>query len=411
MMLGWLIATALLCPGSPPALAQVAPSSPAVPQGQRPAAGVSPLTGPRVEGLAGLRARGLQAEEIEQTLSRVRQGTKVFQSQGDVVGPIMADVRGLTSRYGFIFMNDIRIDVNFENKPVCEALREVAERAKHQLRLDKDVPASVKVSLCASNIKLSTALDLITQTADVKWGREVRLLKEAKQPKNSLVVGRNIIPATVVSMWEDEDSTKPEWTINTGGMSESVFLMSATTPSTPKWVMTMTEDRASFTCPHCRNQSTTIFQRGQPRCPRCSRMFQPEWQFCPSDGAKRPYVNKPWKFCPHCGKGIEFEQTGDAAQFINTLLGPGSRFAVNIDAESCKDKDKKALGGLAGVFPVAADGTIQMKWIGRVNVSGLTATEAAKSISTLLKPYVKSPVVIKGEVVPPKMDDTETPNN
>jgi hypothetical protein len=415
MMLGWLLAIALTCPGSSPAVVlksfQTASEAPS--QTQRSTTVVSPQADTqRTHGVAGLRARALQTDEIEQSLSRARRDMgigRIFQSQGNVVGPVMADVQNLASRYGFVYISDIRVDLNFENKPVCEALREVAERSKHQLRLDKDMPTTVRVTLSVPNVKLSTALDLITQAADVKWGREVRLLKEAKQAKNSLVIGRNVIPTTVIAMYEDEESSKPEWTINTSGLSESILAMAA--PLSPKWVMTTTEDRASFTCPHCRNQVTTIVQRGQPRCPKCTSVFQSDWKFCPSDGAKRPYLNKPWKFCPHCGKGIEFEQVGEAASLINTLLGPGSRLAVNISAEGCKDREKKSLGALAGIFPVAGDGTIQMKWIGRVNVSGLTAAEAAKSISTLLKPYVKTPVVIKGEFVPPTMGEPDTPMN
>ncbi len=68
------------------------------------------------------------------------------------------------------------------------------------------------------------------------------------------------------------------------------------------------EQRLSLECPHCKVKSTIIRQRSQPKCAKCSRTFQGDWQFCPIDGSKRPADPNEWKFCPACGKKVEIEK-------------------------------------------------------------------------------------------------------
>ena len=41
-----------------------------------------------------------------------------------------------------------------------------------------------------------------------------------------------------------------------------------------------------------------------PKCPKCERAFQPSWQFCPYDGARRPASETTWKACPFCGRQV-----------------------------------------------------------------------------------------------------------
>lgn len=68
--------------------------------------------------------------------------------------------------------------------------------------------------------------------------------------------------------------------------------------------LSKTEERSTFTCPHCHEQITVIRKHVTLKCPTCGRTFQSDWKFCPFDGAKRPAEPEDWKYCPHCGKPI-----------------------------------------------------------------------------------------------------------
>lgn len=64
-----------------------------------------------------------------------------------------------------------------------------------------------------------------------------------------------------------------------------------------------------FVCPSC-SKSVTILQK-QPgksaACGKCNRPQQPEWEFCPSCGAKRASEESGISFCPFCGKPAKVE--------------------------------------------------------------------------------------------------------
>jgi hypothetical protein len=65
----------------------------------------------------------------------------------------------------------------------------------------------------------------------------------------------------------------------------------------------------TFTCPHCKGQVTSVRRAADAaKCPTCSRTMATEWQFCPSDGTKRPAARNEWKFCPMCGKTVDLRQ-------------------------------------------------------------------------------------------------------
>src|SRR5688572_7627468 len=60
----------------------------------------------------------------------------------------------------------INVDVN--NAPIREALKQIMEDAKQEYAIDADVPDDARVTVRARNVKLSTALDLVTQSAGVQ---------------------------------------------------------------------------------------------------------------------------------------------------------------------------------------------------------------------------------------------------
>ncbi len=64
------------------------------------------------------------------------------------------------------------------------------------------------------------------------------------------------------------------------------------------------ENRSTFTCPHCKRQATVIRKAEAAHCPKCERVMQSDWQFCPNDGTKRPASETAWKFCPFCSRAV-----------------------------------------------------------------------------------------------------------
>lgn len=75
-----------------------------------------------------------------------------------------------------------------------------------------------------------------------------------------------------------------------------------TFPLTPSAIRT--EDRSKFTCPHCR-KSVTIVEQPKSNCAQCSQPFQPDWTYCPFDGAKRTMAIDEWKACPFCAREVK----------------------------------------------------------------------------------------------------------
>ncbi len=200
-------------------------------------------------------------------------------------------------------MQDTRLDLDLNDVPVADAVRRVSELAKVNIRVDEDVPKEAKVTLRAKNIRLSTALDLITQAAGVNWTREIT------DGKTSIRVGKAVRPGTIIlrnSLPGRGGLTIPEIHIprmepgtRIDSVLPQVFSLSE-----------MLETRSTFTCPHCKKQATVLRRNQQPRCTTCNRPFQPGWQVCPFDGTKRPAAQGEWKYCPFCGKAVKMDEKG-----------------------------------------------------------------------------------------------------
>src|SRR5690242_10341384 len=74
----------------------------------------------------------------------------------------------LTLRSG----DDTRIDLDLDNVSVRDAVKRICEKANQEYTIDDDVPATAHVSIHAQDVRLSTALDLVTQAAGIGWGTD-----------------------------------------------------------------------------------------------------------------------------------------------------------------------------------------------------------------------------------------------
>jgi hypothetical protein len=194
-----------------------------------------------------------------------------------------------------------RVDLDIDAKTVADAVDEIftALKDKAEYALEPDVPNDVRITVRAKNVRLSTALDLVADAAGIRWGREIKdgktVYRLGKKVPPLMTPGRqSILPPNVeeaVRNFRNVVPLEPNGSVNI--------------PFRQLYKFSLEEERSTFNCPHCKGQTTMVRVRQQPKCTKCSRVFQGDWQFCPSDGAKRPASPGEWRHCPLCGKQVD----------------------------------------------------------------------------------------------------------
>jgi len=206
-----------------------------------------------------------------------------------------------------------RVDLDLKKASLKDALKQLFDQAKYGFTIEGDAPDS-SITVHAKNVKFSTALGLITDAAGVNWKME------QKDKSIHYTVGKSIKSS---HFWPNTPwvldgksnsfifSDNKPFTLSTGKNSFTPHLFKQTDPMSGALGLytTVTSERQStFICPHCKGQTTVVRSRQQPKCPKCGRTFQTEWQFCPFDSSKRPATPGAWKFCPLCGKEVNMEE-------------------------------------------------------------------------------------------------------
>jgi hypothetical protein len=201
-----------------------------------------------------------------------------------------------------------RVDVDLRDASVREAAKELADRSKSVIHVEEDVPGDPRVSIKAKNVRLETALDLVTESAGVGWRVESRMVSSeasggaggdrrvSQTDKRTYRIGKGYGRGGGFSL---NPTMLRQFGIEGAGPNARFFGQGV-----PYW-FNGREERSTFTCPHCKATNTVSRVRQQPKCTKCTRIFQNDWQFCPADGAKRPAGPSDWKFCPSCGKGVQ----------------------------------------------------------------------------------------------------------
>lgn len=196
-------------------------------------------------------------------------------------------------------MREKRIDVEVERASLQDTIKGILERGQSSYQKDgravpveaelEDAAASApRLTLRLKNVTVATALDVATQSSAVRWHLERR------NGKVVVVVGPNVGPESPLT------DTYGRWTGQTP-LPVVTFLNSLNGRH-------LNEQRLTFTCPHCKGKSTMIRENQQPKCPKCARLFEKEWKFCPVDGTKRPSSPGQWRYCPSCGREVDPER-------------------------------------------------------------------------------------------------------
>jgi len=178
--------------------------------------------------------------------------------------------------------SDLRVSLDVDAVPLRDALKKLFEQAGREFSVDADVPAETRVTLKLKDVRLTTLLNAVTESAGIGWRRETRDGKPVYRFGKALA-------RRVASVFYP---IAPSFSLSTGTVAD-VFASRL-----------FAEERHSFTCPHCKAEATVLRARRAPRCVQCSREFQSAWQFCPFDGEKRPAPAQEWKHCPVCGKAL-----------------------------------------------------------------------------------------------------------
>jgi hypothetical protein len=189
------------------------------------------------------------------------------------------------------------VDLDLENVTVQDAARQIVERSKVKadVVVDPDVSADTRITLRVRGVRPSTALDLVAQSARVNWGVERR------DDKTTVRLGKSVHPGMMFR--QDVIQRFPAIAPGAGVLTVPQFNVN-------RDIRMFTTQRSTFMCPHCKGQATVLRQSAPPQCPKCNRLFQADWQFCPADGTKRPAQSSDWKFCPLCGKRVDIEKSG-----------------------------------------------------------------------------------------------------
>src|SRR5207249_4488782 len=82
--------------------------------------------------------------------------------------------------------DDTRIDLDLDNVPVRDAVKRICDQAKQEYTVDDDVPDTSRVTVRAHDVRLSTALDLVTQASGIGWA------SETKDSKRTIHVGKSV---------------------------------------------------------------------------------------------------------------------------------------------------------------------------------------------------------------------------
>lgn len=93
------------------------------------------------------------------------------------------------------FSNDasqIFIDIDLNNAPVKEAIKRIFQKANREIEILSDVDAGDRVTLKAKKIRLSTALNAVSDQTGLSWGATAELMSDSKSMKTKYHIGKKL---------------------------------------------------------------------------------------------------------------------------------------------------------------------------------------------------------------------------
>jgi hypothetical protein len=219
-----------------------------------------------------------------------------------------------------------RISLSLDDASLKDAVKDICDQSHANYVIEKDVPQDARVTVHAKGLRVSTALDVVTQAANVGWSVETTYKPASKSADKTTTY--HITRQSGRSMyWTGNLALTPSLkALTTNG--NQFYTVAPNQRTSDLWFtpngksltfnqnkdysnylyeLVAPEKRSTFTCPHCKGQVTIVRKPHAVKCPKCGREMQPGWQFCPNDGTKRPADPGEWRFCPLCGKPIDVE--------------------------------------------------------------------------------------------------------
>lgn len=292
---------------------------------------IAPLPAARIEALSAFASTYPEAIElqIEQTLKAQAESNKDARQRGRAARDYQIEIReamgqahkelqklGVTRQWiahptfaqGFskAFFDfggpEPRLSLSIEDMSIRDAIKKVFKATKFEFSFDDDVCKDIRITLKAPNVRLSTALDMITDAGDVNWTREMRINSDEPTPTIHYRI-RKSMPRDHIAIVQPSVAG-PSKIIEIGGPGRK--LLSSGTSEKFSFGVLMPEVRSKIECPHCHGKVVAYRPKKVDRCEKCGTQYAEGKNICAKDGTRRPTPPKPWKFCPLCGKPVDY---------------------------------------------------------------------------------------------------------
>jgi hypothetical protein len=194
-----------------------------------------------------------------------------------------------------------RINIDISELPIRDAIVKVFKSTRFDYGFTDDLPKDVKVTLKVPNVRLSTALNMITEAGGVNWTKELRIAADASVPKMFYRIQK--APVSSQMVFVGPRGLEGNSVIKIGPGRNLIDFDTKTLGMS----FIMPETRSKFKCPSCDGTVVAYRPRTVTHCETCHRAYRESEKTCPRDGTRRPTPAKPWKFCPLCGKSVKVE--------------------------------------------------------------------------------------------------------
>lgn len=303
-------------------------------------------------------AQKRQEEETRKALREASEALREAARQGSTAVAIpapLATLKGVPGVESLVAATSVKIDADFDNVPLRDALRKLFGDAKADFDIEDGVKTDTRVFLKARSIRLASALQALADQANVQWTSFWKLRNEDGKFK----VWYRILPSPRFGTAFPAPPTSI--------FSPRVPSAIADVPQPPfragSFVINTTEQRRVFHCPYCQGEVTTV----KPRKGARSR--------------------SEWKFCPLCGKPVDMEEDDEDERAVSVdRIEPGFQVRILIVTPDERVFNRTcsidSSGHLRlGTYPIT------------VNVAGYTTGKLEQVLAARLRNYVNEPKV------------------
>jgi predicted RNA-binding Zn-ribbon protein involved in translation (DUF1610 family) len=303
-----------------------------------------------------------QRKEQEETRKALREANEALRQAarqtyqtGVAIPAQLATLRGVPGVEVLNAASEKRVNADFDNVPLADALRKLFADAKQDYDVEEGVPADTRVYLKAKNIRLGSALQALADQANVRCTTVWKVREEDKKFR----VWYRILPA---ASFAAAFPAPPA-----GVFSPRVPSAITDVPPVPfrsgSFVINTMEQRKTFQCPSCGGEVTTVTAR---------------------KGAR---TRAAWKFCPYCGKPVDMEDDDeDVRVVIADRLVPGAQVKIMVVTPDDRVYNRLCSIDSSGQLRLDLHQIV-------VNVKGCTTGRLEQMLTTKLRAYLNDPKV------------------